>query len=58
MVIRAMEKEDLDLVSLVHSQAFIRQRHSLEWIECNYRAFPRMQYFVAQEEGCHAYQTG
>ncbi|MBI5579981.1 MAG: GNAT family N-acetyltransferase [Deltaproteobacteria bacterium] len=46
-----MEKEDVERVSLVHRQAFIRQRYSLEWIECNFRAFPRMQYFVAQEEG-------
>jgi ribosomal protein S18 acetylase RimI-like enzyme len=51
MIIRAMAAEDIEQVSGIHSRVFVRQGRSREWIECNFRAFPRMRYFVAQEAG-------
>ncbi|MEO0869912.1 MAG: GNAT family N-acetyltransferase [Cyanobacteria bacterium J06642_11] len=41
---------DIDTVAHIHRAAFVRQQLSREWIETNFRAFPRMQYFVAEEE--------
>jgi ribosomal protein S18 acetylase RimI-like enzyme len=49
MIIRAMVAEDIEQVSGIHSRVFVRQGRSREWIESNFRAFPRMRYFVAQE---------
>lgn len=43
-----MKKEDLSGASLVHKEAFIRQRLSYEWLECNLNAFPRFICFVAE----------
>jgi ribosomal protein S18 acetylase RimI-like enzyme len=51
ITIRRMTEEDLDGAARVHSLAFVRQRESRAWIECNFRAYPRMQYFVAEVEG-------
>ncbi|MBW3569977.1 MAG: GNAT family N-acetyltransferase [Gemmatimonadetes bacterium] len=48
-VIRPLLQPDLSAVAEIHARTFPRQRHSREWIECNWRAFPRMQYFVAAE---------
>jgi ribosomal protein S18 acetylase RimI-like enzyme len=45
--IRAITEGDLSAVAALHSQVFSRQGHSLTWIECNVRAYPRMRYFVA-----------
>jgi ribosomal protein S18 acetylase RimI-like enzyme len=42
-----MIKDDISLIANVHSKAFSRQRDSKKWIECNFNAAPRMQYFVA-----------
>lgn len=50
LVIRRMAEADLLQVAQIHAQAFPRQQHSEEWIACNWRAYPRMQYFVAQHE--------
>jgi len=50
MKIRRMDRHDLEAVSEVHRLAFSRQGHSEEWIRCNFSAFPRMQYFVAEGE--------
>lgn len=49
--IRPMTLEDIASAADVHRAAFPRQDHSLEWIQCNFNAYPRMQYFVAAEEG-------
>jgi ribosomal protein S18 acetylase RimI-like enzyme len=46
-----MTEDDLESVAHVHSKVFTWQSCSHEWISCNYRAFPRIQYFVAEEEG-------
>lgn len=51
MIVRAMVAEDIEPVSLIHSRVFVRQGRSREWVECNFRAFPRMRCFVAQDEG-------
>jgi ribosomal protein S18 acetylase RimI-like enzyme len=46
--IRRMVVTDIDRTAKIHAVAFPRQKDSLEWIESNYRAFPRMQYFIAE----------
>jgi len=45
--IRSMNREDIAAVAAVHESAFPRQTCSKEWIQCNFSAFPRMQFFVA-----------
>lgn len=42
-----MVEEDIPSVANVHRQAFRRQLDSEKWITCNFRAAPRMQYYVA-----------
>ena len=46
-----MEENDRAAVAKVHEAAFPRQSRSGEWIACNFAAFPRMQYFVAEING-------
>jgi len=48
--IRLFEKDDLDGTAWVHKAAFVRQHRSREWIECNSKAYPKDQYFVAETE--------
>ena len=48
-MIRPLLESDLSAVAEIHARTFPRQRLSREWIECNWRAFPRMQYFIAAE---------
>jgi ribosomal protein S18 acetylase RimI-like enzyme len=50
VTVRRMTDGDIGEVAQIHQRAFIRQHDSRAWIECNYRAFPRMQYFVAETE--------
>lgn len=50
-MIRRMEERDIEGVAKVHADAFIRQLHSLEWISCNFKAYPRIKYFVAVSVG-------
>jgi len=38
-------------VAAVHRAAFTRQQMSREWIQANSKAYPRMQYYVAEDEG-------
>lgn len=47
VAIRRMAADDLAAVAEVHKRAFPRQTFSKEWIECGFRAFPKMQFFVA-----------
>jgi ribosomal protein S18 acetylase RimI-like enzyme len=49
MHIRKMITDDINGVADIHRAVFVRQQMSREWIEANFRAFPRMQYFVAEE---------
>jgi ribosomal protein S18 acetylase RimI-like enzyme len=51
MIVRAMAAEDIEKVSMIHKRVFVRQGRSREWVEWNFRAFPRMRYFVALDEG-------
>lgn len=45
-----MKQADLTKAAVVHQLAFVRQRHSLEWLECSFNAFPRYMMFVAEIE--------
>lgn len=49
--IRRMENQDLLSVAKVHKETFPRQTLSEEWITCNFHAYPRIRYFVAESEG-------
>ena len=51
MQVRLMEKTDLDNVAEIHKLTFVRQQNSLQWIQCNFNAFPRFLNFVAEKEG-------
>jgi ribosomal protein S18 acetylase RimI-like enzyme len=42
---------DLEAIAEIHRRTFTRQTRSMEWIECNFRAYPRIQYFVVEHEG-------
>jgi GNAT superfamily N-acetyltransferase len=46
-----MEAGDLKAAAFVHGQAFPRQFHSEDWMECNFKAFPKVQIFVAEVNG-------
>lgn len=50
MIVRLMQESDLPKAALVHQSAFVRQRHSLEWLQCNFNAFPRYLIYVAEIE--------
>ena len=50
IIVVPMNQKDIEIVSLLHSQAFPRQLHSEEWIRCNFAAFPRIIIFVARNE--------
>ncbi|WP_208640350.1 GNAT family N-acetyltransferase [Vibrio aquaticus] len=45
-----MTDHDLAQAALVHQSAFVRQKHSKEWLECNFNAFPRYLIYVAEIE--------
>jgi len=51
MKIRSMEKTDLENVAEIHKLTFVRQQNSLQWIQCNFNAFPRFLCFVAEIKG-------
>lgn len=50
ITVRNMNEADVTDVAEIHSKTFPRQSSSVEWIECNFRAFPRIQYFVIECE--------
>ncbi len=50
MTIRPLQDQDIESVAKVHKAAFIRQEKSKEWIHCNSKAFPKVQYFVAENK--------
>lgn len=50
MIVRPFNINDLVETAEVHRQAFSRQIMSQEWILSNCRAFPRVQYFVAETD--------
>ncbi len=51
MNVRQMMAHDIQPVAEVHKAAFVRQTMSRDWIQCNFNAYPRMQLFVAEEDG-------
>ena len=48
VVIRRMTEHDIEHAAEVHAAAFPRQTFSKDWIECGFRAFPKIQFFVAE----------
>lgn len=48
--VRLAQENDIEDIAKVHAEAFLRQTLSQEWISCNFRAFPRIKYFVAEVE--------
>lgn len=51
MNIRPLKHNDIEKTAKVHKTAFVRQKLSNEWIESNSKAFPRVQYYVAENQG-------
>lgn len=51
MDVRRLEEDDIQSVATVHREAFTRHHKSEEWVRCNFDAYPRIQLFVAAEEG-------
>lgn len=47
ITVRSMLKSDINGVAIVHSEAFTRQLKSVEWVTCNFNAYPRVMIFVA-----------
>jgi len=50
--VREMQQQDLEAAAEVHRLAFTRQQHSLEWLESNLRAAPKIFCYVAYAEEC------
>ena len=48
MKIRLMKKADLSDVSNINQTAFIRQKNSFEWLQCNLNASSRFLNFIAE----------
>lgn len=48
--VRRMIQEDRGQAACVHRENFPRQTLSYEWITCNFNAFPKTKYFVAERE--------
>ncbi|MES9936733.1 MAG: N-acetyltransferase [Sedimenticola sp.] len=49
LTIRKMEGSDIAKSAVVHREAFKRQNQSLDWMHCNFNAFPKSICFVAEE---------
>lgn len=50
IIILPMHRDDIDEVARLHAQAFPRQQNSVDWVRCNFAAFPRIMIFVARDE--------
>jgi predicted N-acetyltransferase YhbS len=50
MKIRPLQQQDIENTARVHKAAFVRQEMSNEWIRSNSKAFPRIQYYVAENQ--------
>jgi len=50
VTVRRMTELDEAGMAEVHQAAFPRQQSSLDWVHCNFVAFPRVQIFVATRE--------
>jgi ribosomal protein S18 acetylase RimI-like enzyme len=51
MKIRAMIEQDLLDVAKIHKETFSRQLNSEQWISCNFKSYPRIRLFVAEDNG-------
>lgn len=51
LIIRAMEKKDLTGASQVHKLAFVRQRHSPQWLEYTFSASTRTLCYISERDG-------
>jgi len=50
IIIRRMTESDGRRVAEIHQAAFPRQQRSIDWIRCNFAAFPRIQIFIAARD--------
>ncbi|MBT8114090.1 MAG: GNAT family N-acetyltransferase [Arenicella sp.] len=50
MNIRPLHHNDIEKTAKIHEAAFVRQKLSYEWIESNSKAYPRVQYYVAENQ--------
>lgn len=50
--VREMQQQDLKAAAEVHRLAFTRQQHSLEWLESNLKAAPKIFCYVAYTKEC------
>jgi ribosomal protein S18 acetylase RimI-like enzyme len=46
--IRPAVESDIESIADIHSKVFSRQADSLLWVSCNFKAFPRISFFVAE----------
>lgn len=51
MIVRMIEENDIDKASLLHGEAFPRQKSSKEWLLCTMKAFPRTLCYVVEQDG-------
>jgi len=50
VIFRKMTKKDLKKSALIHKEVFTRQNYSIKWMNCNFKAFPKIMTFVAVKE--------
>ncbi len=50
ILILPMHHSDIETIARIHSQQFPRQHSSVQWVSCNFAAFPRIMIFVARDE--------
>jgi ribosomal protein S18 acetylase RimI-like enzyme len=51
LVVREMTEADIAAAAAIHQAVFNRQLDSVAWVTCNFRAYPRILYFVAELNG-------
>ena len=48
MLVRLLQQRDLESAAHVHGLTFIRQSMSYEWLECSFKAYPRIMLYVIE----------
>jgi ribosomal protein S18 acetylase RimI-like enzyme len=51
LVVRQMTEADIAAAAAIHQAVFNRQLDSASWVTCNFKAYPRILYFVAELNG-------
>ena len=51
VVVREMTEADIGAAAAIHQAVFNRQLDSAAWVTCNFKAYPRILYFVAELNG-------